>query len=35
MYQMINFLKDLGSAAVVATIIAAPMALYFAFVMKP
>lgn len=30
---MINFLKDLGSAAVVAIIIGSPMALYFAFVM--
>ena len=30
-----SFIKDLVSAAVVATIIALPMALYFAFVMKP
>ena len=32
---MINFLKDLGSAVVVATLVGAPMALYFAFVMTP
>ena len=30
---MINFLKDLGSALVVALLVGAPMALYFAFVM--
>jgi hypothetical protein len=30
-----SFIKDLVSAAVVATLIALPMALYFAFVMTP
>ena len=30
-----SLIKDIASAVVVATIIALPMALYFAFVMKP
>jgi len=30
-----SFIKDLVSAAAVAALIALPMALYFAFVMKP
>jgi len=30
-----SFIKDLAAAAVVATLIGLPMALYFAFVMKP
>jgi len=34
-YTMKNFLKDLVAAAVAATLISAPFAYYFGFMMQP